>query len=340
MRAVVLHEFGPAANLRYETVPDPVPGPGEVLLLVKAAGVHQIETAMREELEIGPPLPGLPAIFGGEVAGVVKAVGPAVDESWIGADVVTAHGRPGGYAELAVADVSSLHRIPAGLGHEAAVTMIVTGATTMGLLDIAELTSGDVVLVTSAAGGIGRLVVQFAGRLGATVVGAAGGAAKVAALRELGADIAVDYNLPDWAGTVRAALGGRGVTVVLDGVEGDKGRAAFGLLAEGGRYITIGAASREEFRPDEAELKERGVYFTDALARLLEGQDAAADEGRALAAAAEGSLVPAFQPFPLSQAAAAHAALEARATTGKVVLVPDAQAPAQRGLSRSEVSPQ
>jgi NADPH2:quinone reductase len=105
--------------------------------------------------------------------------------------------------------------------------------------------------------------------------------------------------------------------------DGD-GWAGFGLLAEGGRHITIGAASREEFRPDEAELKERGVHFTDALALLLEGQGAAADEARALAAAADGSLVPAFQTFPLSQAAAAHAALEARATTGKVALVPDA----------------
>ncbi|MFI6797131.1 zinc-binding dehydrogenase [Streptosporangium canum] len=323
MRAVVLHVFGPAENLRYETVPDPVPGPGEVRVSVRAAGVHQIETAMREGLEIGPPLPELPAIFGGEVAGVVESVGPDVDEGWIGAEVVTAQGRPGGYAELAVADVSSLHRIPAGLGYEAAVTMVVTGTTTVGLLDIADLTSDDVVLITSAAGGIGRLVVQFARRLGATVIGAAGGPAKAAAVRELGADIAVDYNLSDWTATVRDALGGRGVTVVLDGVEGDKGRAAFGLLAEGGRYITIGAASREEFRPDEAELKERGVRFTDALMLLLEGQDAAADEARALAAAADGILLPAFQTFPLSQAAAAHAALESRATTGKVVLVPD-----------------
>ncbi|MEV4098578.1 zinc-binding dehydrogenase [Streptosporangium saharense] len=323
MHAVVLHVFGPAENLRYETVPDPIPGPGEIRVSVRAAGIHQIETAMREGLEIGPPLPELPAIFGGEVAGVVESVGPDVDEAWIGAEVVTAQGRPGGYAEFAVADVLSLHRIPAGLGYEAAVTMVVTGTTAVGLLDIAELTSDDVVLVTSAAGGIGRLVVQFARSLGATVVGAAGGPAKTMAVRELGADIAVDYNLQDWAGTVRDALGGRGVTVVLDGVEGDKGRAAFELLAEGGRYITIGAASREEFRPDETELKERGVRFTDALALLLEGQDAPADEARALAAAADGTLVPAFQTFPLSQAAAAHAALESRATTGKVILVPD-----------------
>lgn len=69
MHAVVLHAFGPAENLRYETVPDPEPGPGQVRIVVKAAGVHQIETAMREGLTIGPPLPELPAVFGGEVAG-------------------------------------------------------------------------------------------------------------------------------------------------------------------------------------------------------------------------------------------------------------------------------
>lgn len=92
MRAVVLHVFGPAENLRYETVPDPVPGPGEVRVSVRAAGVHQIETAMWQGLEIGPPLPELPAIFGGEVAGVVESVGPDVDEAWIGAEVVTAQG--------------------------------------------------------------------------------------------------------------------------------------------------------------------------------------------------------------------------------------------------------
>jgi NADPH2:quinone reductase len=314
MYATVLHTFGPAENLRYETVPDPVPGPGEVRISVRAAGVHQIETAMRAGLDIGPPLPELPAIFGGEVAGVVESIGPDVDEAWVAADVVTSRGAPGGYAELAVAPVSSLHRLPAGSGYEAAVTMIVTGATTIGLLDIAALTPTDVVLVTSAAGGIGRLVVQFARNLGATVVGAAGGPAKV------------DYDRPGWADEVRGAVGGRAVTVVIDGVEGDKGRTAFGLLADGGRYVTIGAASREEFRPDETELKERDLTFIDALARLLEGQDAPAAEARALAAAADGSLVPAFQTFPLSQAAAAHAALETRATTGKVVLVPDAHA--------------
>lgn len=254
---------------------------------------------------------------------MVDAVGPEVDSSWLGADVVTAYGKPGGYAELAVADVASLHRAPGQLSYEAAVTMVVTGGTTIGLLDIARLAADDVVLVTSAAGGIGRLVVQFARNLGAKVIGAAGGSAKVAAVRELGADLAVDYNQPGWAGTVRDALGGRKVTAVLDGVGGDKAEAAFALLADGGRYITIGAASRQDFHPDPAVLKERDVTAINALTQLLSRpQDRRDQETRALVAAADGSLVPAFQTFPLSEAATAHLALENRATTGKVLLIP------------------
>ncbi|HWM36534.1 MAG TPA: zinc-binding dehydrogenase [Streptomyces sp.] len=327
MYAVVLHTFGPAENLRYESVADPEPGPGQVRISVRAAGVHLVETLMRSGLvsETLPPLPELPSVFGGEVAGTVDLVGSGVDPAWIGSRVVTSAGTPGGYAELAVADLASVHRVPEGLGHEAAVAMVVTGATALQLLDVAELTSDDVVLVTSAAGGIGRLVVQYARDLGATVIGAAGGPAKVAAVRELGADLAVDYDERSWEKTLAEQLGlsGRAVTVVLDGVGGDKARAAFETIADGGRYVTIGNASQEEFEPAPETLAERDVTAIDALTRLLERPEQGPEfEARALAAAGEGRLVPTVQTFPLSEAAAAHAALEARATTGKVVLVP------------------
>ncbi|MEV0220233.1 zinc-binding dehydrogenase [Streptomyces sp. NPDC050704] len=325
MRAIVLHTFGPAENLRYETVADPVPGPGQVRIAVRAAGVHLVETMMRSGLasETLPPLPELPAVFGGEVAGTVDLVGPGVDPAWIGRQVVTSAGTPGGYAELAVADLASVHRVPDGLAYEAAVAMVVTGTTALQLLDVAELTSDDVVLVTSAAGGIGRLVVQYARDLGAKVIGAAGGPAKVTAVSELGADLAVDYNVPSWHKAVAEQLGGRAVTALLDGVGGDKARAAFELIADGGRYITIGNASQGDFEPDTEVLKERRITAIDALTLLIgRPEDGPAFETRALAAAGEGRLVPAVQTFPLSDAAAAHAALEARATTGKVVLVP------------------
>ncbi|TDD45274.1 NADPH quinone oxidoreductase, partial [Nonomuraea terrae] len=227
MHAVVLHAFGPAENLTYETVPDPEPGPGQVRIAVRAAGVHLVETKLRQGVSDGflPPLPELPAIFGGEVAGRVDATGPGVDPAWVGRDVVTAGGQPGGYAELAVADVTAVHRMPVNLDHDTAVAMIVTGCTTLQFLDVAKLTADDVVLVTSAAGGIGRLVVQYARGLGARVIGAAGGPAKVAAVRELGADLAVDYDEPGWERTVAERLGGRKVTAVLDGVGGDRAGA-------------------------------------------------------------------------------------------------------------------
>ncbi|WP_433576940.1 zinc-binding dehydrogenase [Nocardia brasiliensis] len=320
MHAVVLHAFGPAENLRYETVPDPIPGPGQVRIEVRAAGVHLIETAMREGLPIGPPLPELPAIFGGEVAGVIESAGPGVDGDWVGVPVVTSRSASGGYAELVVAEVPMLHRIPAELDFASAVAMIVTGTTTIEVLDIAELTTDDVVLVHSAAGGIGRLLVQHARNLGARVIGAAGGSAKVAAVAALGAASAVDYNEPGWVDEVRRAAD---VTVVLDGVQGKKGWAAIDLLSTGGRYVTYGNASRGTFAPDVEKLREQGITYIDALALLLaKPRQVRAEEERALAAAAQGRMVPAVQAFPLARAAAAHAALEQRATTGKVVLEP------------------
>ncbi|MFF1377135.1 zinc-binding dehydrogenase [Streptomyces sp. NPDC058308] len=325
MRAVVLHAFGPAENLRHETLPDPVPGPGQVRIAVRAAGVHFVETVMRrgDASGMAPPPPELPAVLGGEVAGTVESVGPGVGPEWLGRPVVVPRSSPGGYAELTVADTGALHVIPDGLGFEAAVTMVMTGATTMGLLGVARLRPDDVVLVTSAAGGVGRLVVQYAHALGATVVGAAGGPAKAEAVRELGADVAVDYDEPGWQHRVAERLGGRRVTAVLDGVSGEKGAAAFELIADGGRYVVIGWSSQQAFDPDPALLAERGITFTNALSQLIENPgDGHAREREALEAAAKGQLVPAVQTFPLARAAEAHAALERRETTGKVVLVP------------------
>ncbi|WP_030687539.1 zinc-binding dehydrogenase [Streptomyces sp. NRRL B-1347] len=321
MHAVVLREFGPAENLRYETVPDPEPGPGQVRIAVRAAGVHFIETVMRAGAasDLAPPLPELPAVFGGEVAGVVDAVGPGVEGSWLGRAVVTASGTPGGYAELAVAGADQVYPLPQGLGFQDAVAMVVTGATAVGLLDIARLTADDVVLVTSAAGGVGRLVVQHALAVGATVVGAAGGAAKAEAVRKLGAE-AVDYREDGWDDTVRELLGGeRPVTVVLDGVGGILAATAYELIGDGGRFVSIGSASQVDFTP----ASERGVAYVDALLDLLaRPEDRAGYQSRALDAGAHGELVPAVQSFPLSHAAEVHAAMERRETTGKVVLVP------------------
>ncbi|MEV6009898.1 zinc-binding dehydrogenase [Streptomyces sp. NPDC051976] len=332
MHAVRLHAFGPPENLRYEEVADPVPGPGQLRIAVAAAGVHLIDTTLRAgKYGDGPmPAPRLPTVPGREVAGVVDALGEGADPDWLGRRVVAHLGMvPGGYAELAVTDAARVHRLPDGLGFPEAVAMIGTGRTTVGLLRLAGLTADDTVLVLAAAGGIGTLLVQHTRRLGATVVGAAGGPAKTARVRSLGADLAVDYARESWTGDVRDFLSARGlggVTVVLDAVGGALGHAATGLLSPGGRHLVYGWAAGGPVEFADGELAARGitshVLVGPALLKLTgtpEGMRGL--ETEALAAAADGRLVPAVETFPLADAAAAHRALESRATMGKVVLL-------------------
>jgi NADPH2:quinone reductase len=317
MRAIVLHEFGPPENLRYEEIDDPEPGAGQVRIAVASAGVHLVDTIIRRGVDHGPyPQPQLPAVPGREVAGVVDAVGPDVGDEWLGRRVVAHLGAASaGYAELAVREVDALHTLPDGLADDAAVAMIGTGRTTMAILDVAQITPEDVVLVTAAAGGIGSLLVQAARAAGARVIGAARGTGKVQHVRELGADRAVDYAAPGWEDEVGE------VTVLLDGVGGELGRSAFERLAPGGRAIVFGGASGGPIQFDVWDLYRRGLTVSAAIGARPRTMRAL--EERALAAAADGSLVPAVERFPLAEAAAAHAAIEARATIGKVVLVPE-----------------
>ncbi|GAA4618134.1 zinc-binding dehydrogenase [Actinoallomurus liliacearum] len=326
MHAIRQHEFGPPENLRYEEVPDPRPGAGQVGIAVRACGVHLVDTMLRRGTYEGPfALPDLPMTPGREVAGVVNELGDGVDESRLGRRVVVHLGMAsGGYAERAVANVTDLHPLPDDLDYAAAVAMVGTGRMTIGILDVAQPTAEDVVLVTAAAGGIGTMLVQATRNLGATVVGLAGGAAKAARVRESGATVAVDYTAPDWTDRVRDALEGRGITLVLDGVGGPDGQAAFDLLAPGGRLVVFGWSGGEPIRFDSADLFKRSLSASVALGPgiLRRPGGLRGLQERALAEAAAGRLVPAVQTFALKDAAAAHAALETRATVGKVVLVP------------------
>jgi NADPH2:quinone reductase len=250
VHAIRQHAFGPAANLLFEEVDDPQPGAGQVRITVAAAGVHVLDTSIRAGNTGGPfPLPELPMTPGREVAGVVTALGEGADANWLGKRVVAHLGQAsGGYAELVVANETSLHAVPDGVSDDVAVALIGTGRTAMGVLSVAALTADDVVLVTAAAGGLGNLLVQEAHAIGATVIGVAGGRTKVDLVRKLGADIAVDYTEADWTEQVRTELGARELTVTLDSVGGAIGRGAFDLLGIGGRIVLFGWSSGE---PDE-----------------------------------------------------------------------------------------
>ncbi|MET8844768.1 zinc-binding dehydrogenase [Streptomyces rubiginosohelvolus] len=333
MHAVRLHAFGPAENLVYERAEDPVPGPGQVRIAVAAAGVHLLDTVLREG-EAGPfPAPvGLPTVPGREVAGTIDSVGEGTDPGLLGRRVVAHLGMaPGGYAELAVTDADRLHEIPEGLDAAAAVAMIGTGRTTLGILGFTPLGPDSVVVVTAAAGGIGTLIAQYAENAGATVIALAGGPAKVARATENGAGLALDYTRPDWPLRAREYLDAAGLraTVVYDSVGGTTARAAVGLLGPGGQHIVYGW-SGEGLRGGKpltftaAELAERSITSTSVLGpKMIErGGGLRALETRALAEAAAGRLRPVVQRFPLAEAAAAHRALETRGTMGKVVLEP------------------
>ncbi|MDX3111136.1 zinc-binding dehydrogenase [Nonomuraea angiospora] len=307
MRAVVLRRYGGPEALVVEEVPDPVAGPGQVLVEVSVAGITFVETQVRANR--GPRQAELPAILGNGVAGTVAATGEGVDPALTGTPVVSTLGGHGGYAELAVASAGDLIPIPGGLSPEFAVALLADGRTAVGLARAAAPEPGEWVLVEAAGGGVGSLLVQLATAAGARVVGAASSAAKRDLAASLGAELTVDYTDPGWTHLVRDATGG--LDLVFDGVGGQVGAAAQGLLKDGGRLSVYGMAGGPMTTP---EPRVTAVAWPQADLRELARE--------ALTLAAAGRLRPTVgATYPLESAAEAHAAIEARSVTGKSLLV-------------------
>jgi NADPH2:quinone reductase len=337
MRAIVVREYGGPEVLKLEDVPDPVPGPGELLVRVAASGIQFIETRTRTGAMRGvsPAAPKtLPWIPGREVAGEVIAVGDGVEGAgtdWIGRRILGVTVEPpggpgGGYAELARVSADAAHLLPDTVGYPEAVSLLGTGRTALGLVEMAGVGKGDTVLVESAAGAVGVLSMQLARAAGAErIIGLARGAEKLKLAEAFGADQAIDYSADDWPEQVRAAAPD-GVTVVFDALGGEVGTAALELLADGGRFLIFGFSSGTMTQPDPDLVAERRIsvlsYFGPPTGpRSPEAQFRLSRD--VLAAVAEGRLRPYVGArFPLAAAAEAHAAIEQRRTTGKTVLEP------------------
>jgi NADPH2:quinone reductase len=320
MRAVRVHGFGGPEVLGTETVADPEPAAGQVLVDVRVAGVGYGDVIVRSG-RYPLPLPWIPGI---EVGGQVLAVGSGVDESLLGATVVaTTIGQAGGYAERAVAPATYTFPVPDGLPLDVALTVFQAGALARGLLSAMRLRAEDTVLITAAAGRIGSLLVQSAKAAGATVIGTASGG-KLAAVAEFGADHAVDHGAGDWVDQVRELTGGRGATLVLDAVGGQTTVSALAAAADGvGRIGLYGYASGDWLPLDVKTIARRGLTLSGPLGTVIRKSDADQrdDAEQALAAAARGELTPRIHArFPLARAADAHRELEARRSVGAVVL--------------------
>ena len=225
---------------------------------------------------------------------------------------------PGGYAEQAVTDVANLIPVPDHVSLTDAATALGTGRTALGVLELEGPRPDDVVLVPSAAGGLGWVLVQSALKVGAQVVAAAGGAERTATLADLGATMVVDYAQPGWADEVRDRFGG--VTLVYDGVGGEVGRTAFELLQPGGRLVMFGFSSGTPTRFDSGDLVSRSLSAGWSLGPRMMGLPGGIKglAERAVAKVAEGEWRPLVTTYPLAEAALAHADLENRRALGKV----------------------
>jgi NADPH:quinone reductase len=325
VRAVEVRGFGPPDVLQVADLPDPAPGPGQVLVAASACDVLFVDTMIRSGAAVGyfPVQP--PYVPGNGVGGKVVAVGESVGPEWLG-QPVAAHtggrGGTGGYAQLAVADLDHAVVVPEEVDLLAATAVLHDGTTALRVLEICGIRPGEWVLVLGAAGGMGILLVQLLAAQGAQVIGAVRGQAKREAVARARALATVDYGRPDWAAAVLEAAGGARPAVVLDGVGGAVGAAAFALVADGGRFSAHGAPSGSFARIDEDAARQRRVL----VSTIGDLQYGAGDRSRLmkgiLRELAERRVTPLIgQTFALAEAAKAHEAIEARRTVAKTLLL-------------------
>jgi NADPH2:quinone reductase len=265
--------------------------------------------------------PRLPWIPGNGVAGQVIAVGDGVDSTWIGRAVGARTGNQGAYAELATAAVDDAVPIPPGLEICDAAALLHDGPTALKLLEVTRLSGSDQVLVLGASGGLGLALVQLARAHARSVVAVARGAVKCARIAELEAVTVIDSHHDDWITRAREALGPDGAQIILDNVGASLGRAAFELLAVGGRYSAHGTPSGTFTTLDPAAVRERHATVTGIETVQLPRGEVAGLTRRAFAAAVGGVLTPVIgQTFALAHATDAHTAIETRQVFGKTLL--------------------
>lgn len=321
-QAIQISQPGDAEQLQETRFDTPRPGPGEVLVRQRAIGVNFVDIYHRTGLY---PLP-MPSALGVEAAGVVEALGDGVTAFDVGQRVVYAGPPVGAYVSARVLPAERLLALPDGVSDEAAAASMLRGITVHMLLNaVWPIRQGDTLLVHAAAGGLGLLLVQWAKRRGARVIGTVGSEDKARLARSHGLDHAILYRQQDFVDEVMRLTGGQGVDFAVDGIGGDTLRRTLAAARPFGMVASVGqAAGSVETIP----LADLGPARSIALARpsvfrYLADPARYREAGReVLTMLAEGISVPVCDRWPLTEARRAHRLLESGQTTGAMLLVP------------------
>jgi len=322
MKAIQISEAGGPDVLKLVELPIPEPGPGQVLLRVEATGVNFVEVYFRK----GIYKAAFPLIPGSEAAGTIEELGPGVT-GFAAGDAVVSTSVMGSYAEYALVPAAQLVKVPAGLSMESAAAVLLQGMTAHYLaFSTYPLKAGDTALVHAGAGGVGLLLTQIAKRIGARVITTVSTAAKAELSREAGASDVILYTEQDFEAEVKRLTGGKGVDVVYDSVGKTTFDKSLNCLHPRGMVALFGASSGPVPPFDLQQLNSKGsLYVTRpsmwhyiATRAELEWRS-----GDVLNWAAKGELKLRMEhTYQLADAAQAHIDLEARNTTGKVLLAP------------------
>lgn len=321
-RAFVVREYGGPERLELEDLEVLAPGPGQLKIRNHAVGLNFVDVYQRTGLYPTP----LPFVAGNEGAGEVLAVGPGVT-GFAPGDRIAYQGPVGAYADERLLPADKAVHLPEGVSYQTAAAALLKGATAFYLLHWThQLKAGESILVHAAAGGTGQILVQWAKAIGATVIATAGSEEKCELVRDLGADLVVNYKTGDFVAEVKSFTAGRGVDVVYDGVGKATFEASLDCLRVRGLMVSFGNASGPVSLPRLGLLADKGSLY---VTRPTGGAYFRTAEDIRTAAAALFEMIEAGkikvaidQRRPLAEAIEAQMALEARETTGSTVLIP------------------
>jgi len=319
MKAIQVHQFGAPEVLQLEEVPDPIPGVGQVLIRVHAAGANPLDTYLRAGVKVGDYTTPFPWTPGNDAAGTVAAIGEGVNKVKVG-DRVYVQPLTGAYAELALCNEAQTYLLPTNISFpQASCINIACRTAYYSLFELAKATTGQVVLVHGASGSVGNAAIQLAVDAGLTVIGTAGSEAGMQLVQDLGAHHVFNHRQPDYLNQIRAVA--NGLDIILEMAASSNLPKDIGLINPGGRIIVIGGGKPIEIDP--VAIIGAGASIIGVRLSLIGDQLNQEIHAALYQKLENGKLCPVVdQEIPLAEAPRAHYEIERSGSLGKICLIP------------------